>query len=84
MTLGGKHPTKRRKIGVSSETIVSNEKSNCGDLLKCYTAHYIRELCAEMALMAKSANLKFLSHLLAMAEAEAEYQSSAVLEIEME
>ena len=84
MTLVGKHPTKRRKIGVSSETIVRNKKSNSGDALKCYTAHYIRELCAEMALMAKSANLKFLSHLLAMAEAEAEYQSSPVLEIQME
>jgi hypothetical protein len=36
------------------------------------TVAYIAEICVELARMAKGADLAFLAHLLAMAQAEAE------------
>ena len=37
------------------------------------TAAYIAEMCGDLAIMAKKADLVFLAHLLAMAQAEANY-----------
>ena len=43
------------------------------------TAFYIAGMCGELATMARSVNLTFLSHLLAMAQAEAENAGDYIL-----
>ena len=44
-----------------------------------HTAAYVAQMCADLATMAKGANLPFLAHLLAMAHAEAERAADATL-----
>ena len=41
-------------------------------------AAYVAEMCAELVMMSKGANLPFVAHLLAMAQAEAEYAAEQV------
>ena len=73
MPLVGSNPTKRRGIRVESTITLETEPSVPEVAPIIDTANYIAQLCAEMVLMAKAANLPLLAHLLAMAQAEAEY-----------
>ena len=74
MALVGKNPTNGPKARVD-EPGAAQMKSGISS--RTDTARYIAEICDEMALMAKGAQLTFLAHLLAMAQAEAEAEYAA-------
>ena len=76
MALVGKNPTNGPKARVD-EPGAAQMKSGISS--RTDTARYIAEICDEMALMAKGAQLTFLAHLLAMAEAEAEYAAGVMI-----
>ena len=44
-----------------------------------HTAAYVAHMCADLAIMAKGANLPFFAHLLAMAQAEADHVAGVIL-----
>ena len=69
MGVVGKHPNQRRRVRVRTSSL---SKTAPATSPRTSTAAYIAEMCGELVMMAKAANLNFLAHLLAMAQAEAE------------
>lgn len=73
MDVVGKRPNRRRRVSVNTSS-PKNEKSHAANTPSPQqVAAYIAEICLELVLMAKGANLTLVVHLLAMAQAEAEY-----------
>ena len=75
MGVVGKNPNQRRRVRVRTSSLSKNAPLTSRLASATPTAAYIAEMCGELVGMAKGANLTFLSHLLAMAQAEAEYAS---------
>ena len=73
MGVVGKNPNLRRRVRVKPSFSAETATIISVAVPAVQTAAYIAEMCAELLLMAQVANLAFLSHLLAMAHAEAEY-----------
>ena len=71
MGVFGKLPNQRRRVSTSSSAETAPIIADPDPAVD--TAAYISEVCAELLLMARDAKLAFLSHLLAMAQAEAEH-----------
>ena len=72
MGVVGKNPNQRRRVRVRTSSSDKTATIVAVPAPVIQTAAYIAEMCAELLLMAQGANLMFLSHLLAMAQAEAE------------
>lgn len=72
MGVVGKSPNQRHRVSVPS-TFSEAAPSAATSSTPQETAAYIAEICVELARMAKGADLGFLAHLLAMAQAEAEH-----------
>ena len=68
----GKIRRRRRGAGVKTNSSAKAAPSTLGQAPAIFTAAYIAEMSGELRLMAREADLAFLSHLLAMAQAEAE------------
>ena len=68
-----KLPNQRRRVRVRTSSSAETAPTIAVKAPAIQTAAYIAEMCAGLLLMAQGANLAFLSHLLAMAQAEAEY-----------
>ena len=73
MGVVGKTPNRRRRVRVRTSSSAETAPFVAVPAPSIQTAAYIAEMCAGLLLMAQGANLAFLSHLLAMAHAEAEY-----------
>lgn len=73
MGSSGKIRRPRREVRVKARAYARTAPSTFGEASAILTAAYIAEMSGELGLMAKTANFAFLSHLLAMAQAEAEY-----------
>ena len=56
-----------------------SSSANTSPISSQQVATYIAEMCLELVLMAKGANLTLVTHLLAMAQAEAEYAAESVV-----
>ena len=56
-----------------------SSSANTSPISSQQVAAYIAEMCLELVLMAKGANLTLVTHLLAMAQAEAEYAAESVV-----
>lgn len=76
MQVIGKNPSQGRRVTVKTSSSSTDQSAISHSPLSIPTASYIAEICGELTLMAKRANLDFLSHLLAMAQAEAEHASN--------
>ena len=73
MGVFGKLPNQRRRVRVRTSSSAETAPTIAVPAPAIQTAVYIAEMCAGLLLMAQGANLAFLSHLLAMTQAEAEY-----------
>ena len=68
----GKTPNPRRKVRVKTTSSKNIQSVSANTPSPQKVATYIAEMCAELVLMAKGTNLTLVTHLLAMAQAEAE------------
>jgi len=73
MGVVGKNRHHRRSVRVKTNSSAKNAPSIIAEASASLTAAYIAQISGELRLMAQTANLPFLSHLLAMAQAEAEH-----------
>ena len=73
MDVVGKRPNQRRRVSVKESSSKNEQSRDANTLSPQQVAAYIAEICLELVLMAKGANLTLVAHLLAMAQAEAEY-----------
>ena len=73
MVSGGKSRRQRRGGGVKASSGSDSAPPTSGKASAILTAAYIAEMSRDLRLMARAADLEFLSHLLALAQAEAEY-----------
>ena len=71
MGVVGKSPNQRRRVSVESSTAVHTRTTSTTTPSPQQTAAYVAEICLELVVLAKAANLHFLAHLLTMAQAEA-------------
>ena len=72
MDVVGKRPNQRRRVSVKESSSKNEQSRDANTLSPQQVAAYIAEICLELVLMAKGANLSLVAHLLAMAQAEAE------------
>ena len=80
MNVVGKSPDQRCRVSVRVKAHPSAESEPKRPAsMTPQTAFYIAGMCGELATMARSVNLTFLSHLLAMAQAEAENAGDYIL-----
>jgi mannose/fructose-specific phosphotransferase system component IIA len=75
----GKSPNQRRRVSVKRSSSENVEAADADAPSPQQVAAYIAEMCGEMAIMAKGVNLPLVAHLLAMAQAEAEYAADQVI-----
>ena len=73
MGVVGKSPDLRRRVSVKAIFPEKAPSAVAATPSPQEAAAYIAQMCAELVIMAKGANLVFAAHLLAMAQAEAEY-----------
>lgn len=73
MGVVGKNGYHRRRVRINTSSSVKTASSPFAEASAILTAAYIAEISGELRRMANDANLALLSHLLAMAQAEAEY-----------
>ena len=73
MALVGKNPNQHLRVRVEISPAVDTPTATTTAPSPQQIAAYIAEICLELVLMAKGANLTLVAHLLAMAQAEAEY-----------
>jgi hypothetical protein len=73
MGVVGKVPNQRRRVSVQTGSRKNTQWPDVDGPSQQQVAAYIAEMCLELALMANGANLALVAHLLAMAQAEAEY-----------
>ena len=73
MDVVGKRPNQRRRVSVKTSSPKNEQSRDANTPSPQQVAAYIAEICLELVLMAKGANLTLVAHLLAMAQAEAEY-----------
>jgi len=78
MSLVGKRPNQRRRVSVVISPIVNAQIAIRIVPSTQQVAIYLAEMCAELVVMAKGANLPFVAHLLRMAQAEAAYVAESV------
>jgi len=69
----GKNRRQRQRVRVKTSSSAKKAPSTSGEESAILTAAYIAQMSGELRLLAKNVNLAFLSHLLAMVEAEAAY-----------
>ena len=79
MALVGKNPNQRLRVSVELSPPVDTPIATTTAPSPQQVAAYIAEICLELVLMAKGANLTLVAHLLAMAQAEAEYAAESVV-----
>ena len=79
MALVGKNPNQRLRVSVELSHPVDTPIAPPTAPSPQQVATYIAEICLELVLMAKGANLTLVAHLLAMAQAEAEYAAESVI-----
>lgn len=72
MGSGGKNRLQRRGVGAKARSGAKTTQPVPAIAPAVFTAAYIAEMSRELRLMARAADLVFLSDLLAMAQAEAE------------
>ena len=72
MDVVGKRPNQRRRVSVKESSSKNEQSRDANTPSPQQVAAYIAEICLELVLMAKGANLSLVAHLLAMAQAEAE------------
>ena len=72
MSVVGKKPNQRRRVSIKTSSAENIQSVNANTTSPQLVAGYIAEMCLELVVMAKDANLTFVAHLLAMAQAEAE------------
>ena len=72
MGVVGKSPSQRRRVRVKAVFPEKSTAAAAATPSPHEVAAYIAEICVELVRMAKGANLVFVGHLLAMAQAEAE------------
>lgn len=73
MGVVGKNGHRRRRVRVKPSSSAKTSSSTFDEVSAIPKAAYIAAMSGELRLMAKGANLEFLSHLLAMAQTEAEH-----------
>ena len=78
MGVVGKSPNQRRRVSVKPSSSQKLETVDADTPSPQQVAAYIAEMCVEMVVMAKSVNLSLVAHLLAMAQAEAEYAAEKI------
>ena len=79
MGVVGKTPNQRRRVRVKTSSPKNEKSRDANTPSPQEVAAYIAEICLELVLMAKGANLTLVAHLLAMAQAEAEYATESVI-----
>ena len=79
MDVVGKRPNRRRRVSVNTSSPKNEKARDANTPSPQQVAAYIAEICLELVLMAKGANLSLVAHLLAMAQAEAEYATESVI-----
>jgi len=79
MGVVGKVPNQRRRVSVKTSSSENLELANADTPSPQQVAAYIAEMCVELVAMAKAADLGLVAHLLAMAQAEAEYAADQVI-----
>ena len=79
MDVVGKRPNRRRRVSVNTSSPKNEKSRDANTPSPQQVATYIAEICLELVLMAKGANLTLVAHLLAMAQAEAEYAAESVV-----
>ena len=79
MSVVGKNPNRRRRVSVKTSSPKNEQSPDANTPSPQQVAAYIAEICLELVLMAKGANLTLVAHLLAMAQAEAEYATESVI-----
>ena len=72
MAVVGKTPNQHRRVRVKTSSSKNIQSVNTNTPSPQQVASYISEMCLELVLMAKGANLTLVAHLLAMAQAEAD------------
>ena len=78
MSVVGKNPNRRRRVSVKTSSPKNEQSPDANTPSPQQVAAYIAEICLELVLMAKGANLTLVAHLLAMAQAEAEYAADGM------
>jgi len=73
MGSGGKSQRQRRGVGEKASSGVKSAPLTAGKAQASLIAAYIADMSGGLRLMAGDADLAFLSHLLALAQAEAEH-----------
>lgn len=79
MGVVGKSPHQRRSVSVKSISSETSTTPIATAPSSQEAAAYIAEICVELVRMAKGSNMAFVAHLLAMAQAEAEYVADHVI-----
>ena len=79
MGVHGKSPNPRRSVSVKSISSDTSLSAFGTAPSPQETAAYIAEIVGELVVMAKGANLVFVAHLPAMAQAEAEHVADSVI-----
>jgi hypothetical protein len=79
MGVVGKSPDQRRRVSVQAIFPEKDPSAMAATPSPQLAADYIAHMCAELVIMSKGANLVFVAHLLAMAQAEAEYVVDQVI-----
>ena len=78
MGVVGKVPNQRRRVSVKASSSKSIQSVAAYTPSPQQVAAYISQMCLELVLISNGANLALLAHLLAMAQAEAEYLAGHV------
>ena len=71
MGVVGKSPNQRRGVRVKTSSSENLGSAGADSPSQQQVAAYIADICVELVIMAKCANLPLVAHLLAMAQAEA-------------
>ena len=79
MGVVGKSPSQRRSVSVKATFSEKAPSAVAASPSPQEAAAYIAEICVELVRLAKGANLVFLAHLLAMAQAEAEHVADQMI-----
>ena len=72
MSLVGGRPSRKRGVRPEKKEQARTGPASSVVSSSTDTARYVAQICAEMARMAKTADLTLLAHFLSMAQAEAE------------
>ena len=79
MGVVGKTPNQRRRVSFKTSPSKQTQAVDANTPSPQQVAAYIAEICLELMIMAKGANLTLVAHLLAMAQAEAELATDYVV-----